>query len=400
MRKRLFLKFLALILMILASIAPVYSVGLGVSPAKLSYNNVLRGGYAQNELYISTDTEGNLTMFFEKNGEISEWITIEDNMTSIVVSRNSPKKVKIILMPPSDTASGTYTGGVRVITDRLVNPMTGIGSSVKAAFLVTIDATITGDEIKSCSGGGIYVSDAEIGFPLTIETTIKNDGNVRTSPQIHVNIWDKYQKEIVLTEILSSQSILPTDYVKIKKEIDFVLEEDQYWAEVKVPDCNFGKTMPINILEKGGISDKGDFIRIENKPWAMTKEIIPITAVFKNTGSRTVTAQFKGEILYEGEIVKIIDTDKISAATGEVIKLQTFFRPEKFGQYFVSGRIYYNNRLTSEKASVINVNPKNIVQSSEFSYIWYIIILILIGILVMLIMIKRKKNVTKHIKRY
>lgn len=394
---------LSLLIFIIILSLNVFAVGLGVSPAELKFNNVLKGGYAQDSIFLSTDTPYNLSMFFEFNGDIKDWISVEGNLTNITVSRSSPQRVKIIVQPPQDTANGDYYGYMRVITDKIINPETGIGSAVKAAFMVKIYITITGDQIVACSGGGVGVSDAEIGFSNEVSATVKNEGNVRIRPDIIVDVWNKYQTNIVYSTILSSDYILPTESVKITKEVLTDLSTEQYWVEVKVPECGFSGMIPVSIVEKGGISDKGDLIRIENKAWAKTNEIIPITAYFKNSGERTVTAQFKGEVLYNGEIVKIIDTDKIDAKPGELIELQSFFKPENVGQYYVEGRIYYNNKITTKKASVLNVNlgkvSSDAISSVGMSIMWYVIILLFIGIMVMLILIKRKKHKTKAVRR-
>ncbi len=375
----------------------VNAIGLGVSPSQLVFSNVLKGGYSQNNVYLSTDTTQNLSMFFEVDGDIKNWLRVENNLSYVTVSRNSPRLIKVIIEPPLDTANGNYSGALRIITDKLVDPETGIGSSVKAAFMVNIAVEVTGTEIRQCSGGGISVSDIEKGYPLSITSSIKNEGNVRITPQIFVNVWDKYQTQIVYSGVLQSDSILPTDTIDMIKELTTNLNEDQYWAEIKIPECNSGNTQTFNVVEKGGISDKGELIRIENKPWALVDEIIPITGVFRNDGQRTVSAKLKGEILFNNKVVKIIDTDSIDAAPGEIVSLQTFFRPTDAGQYFVNGKVYFNNKLTTQKASVINVNFAEVTATSKNNmYVWYALIIIIIGILVMIILIKRKKS--KHRK--
>ncbi len=391
MHKKTF--FLMIIPVLIILIPSALSVGLGVSPASLTFDNVLKGGYAQNGVYISTFASDNNTITFEKEGQIKDWIIIENNITNVTIGMNSPRYVKIMIEPPSDTANGNYSGDIIIRNEDVANPDTGIGSAVKAQFMMKIYVSVTGDQIKACSGGGLTISDAEIGFPLAISSIIKNEGNVRLSPPIFVEIWDKYQQNIVYSKTLTTQSILPTETFESIQDLNVDLPVDQYWATIKVPDCNVEGTQTFNIVEKGGISDKGELIRVENKPWASTDEIIPITAVFRNDGARVVTAKFKGEILFGDKVVKIIDTDSIDANPGEVVALQTFFKPGDQGQYFVRGKVYFNNKLTSEKASVINVNATTTnTNSSGKILIWTTLFLIITGILVMMILIKRKKH--------
>ena len=154
-----------------------------------------------------------------------------------------------------------------------------------------------------------------------------------------------------------------------------------------------------DILEKGGITDRGNLVRIENEIWAVTGEIMPITAVFKNTGPRTVSARFKGEITYNGKVVKIIDTDILDAEPGEVVQLQTFFKPTKAGQYSINGRVHFNNKLTTEKGSIINVNQGDGISLSGINYFWYLAVILIIVIFSMLILIKKKKH-SHHRRRH
>lgn len=393
-------EFSLLFILVSLIFIPSYSeaIGLGISPGVLSYKNVLKGGYSQQSLVVSSFMPQNLTVNFEMGGDIKDWIVIDENITNMTLSTNTPRQLKVKIFPPIDTANGEYTGSIRIITDKIVDPETGIGSSIKAAFLVRINVLVTGDQIVACSGGGLGISDVEINYPLVISTSVTNEGNVRMSPVVFVDIWDKYQKEIVYSGSVNLDSILPTEVSTSTKELLADLPEDQYWAEIKVPDCQVSSTITFNVVEKGGISDKGELVRVENKPWALSDEIIPITAFFRNDGGRTVSAKFKGEILYNGKVVKVIDTDSLDAAPGEIVSLQSFFKPSDAGQYFVMGKVYFNNKLTGEKGSVINVNKGQTVSSNNsINYFWYILMFIILVIIILLILIKKKKQ--KHKSR-
>lgn len=371
----------------------INAIGLGISPGVLNYNNVLKGGYSQQLLIVSSFMPLNLSMNFEKNGAIQDWIVIGDNLSNITLGPNTPAQLKIKIYPPSDTPNGDYSGNIRIITDKLVDPETGIGSSIIAAFQVNINVKVVGDQIIACSGGGLSVNDIEIGYPLIVSSTIQNDGNIRVNPQIFIDVYNKYQTEIVYSSSSQTESVLPTESLNVLNQFRNELTEDQYWARIYVPECKIESTMTFNVLQKGGISDKGELIRVENKAWGKEAEIIPITAIFRNDGGRTVSAKFKGEILYNGEVVKIIDTDALDAAPGEVVSLQTFFKPDTTGQYYIKGKVYFNNKLTGEKASVLNINQADQKSFTFSNFLFYMLIIIFVAIiLIMLILIERKKK--------
>jgi hypothetical protein len=147
------------------------------------------------------------------------------------------------------------------------------------------------------------------------------------------------------------------------------------------------------VLEPGAIKDDGDFIRIDAPAWAETGEIIPITAVFRNRGARGVRASLKGTITNQDtqEIVKVISTEEFVVDPDATAEIPTFFNPDVGGQYVVSGKIYYNNKLTTERNTLINVNGAP-VTSSAFSKTTIIIIALVIIILVLLILIRRRRQ--------
>ena len=384
--------FLIILILIIFS-SNVFSIGLGISPGKLNYNNVLKGGYAQQTLVVSSFVSQNLSINFETGGAIKDWIIIDENISNITLGPNAPVQLKIKLYPPIDTANGDYTGFIRVITDKIIDPETGVGSSVLAAFQVNIDVKVVGDQIIACSGGGLTTSDVEVNYPLIVSASILNEGNVRLNPQMFLEIYNKYQTEVMYSSSSQTQSTLPTESSNALVSFNINLPEDQYWARIKIPECNLDNTVTFNVLEKGGISDKGELIRVETKPWAKESEIIPITAIFRNDGGRTVSAKFKGEVLYNNQVVKIIDTDSLDAKPGEVISLQSFFKPDTTGQYFIRGKVYFNNKLTGEKASVLNVNTKDAENLKVSNFLFYMAIIILIAIIIiMLILIERKKK--------
>jgi len=167
----------------------------------------------------------------------------------------------------------------------------------------------------------------------------------------------------------------------------------QYWATVRVPLCNYVGGFTFDVLEPGEIKDDGDFVRIEAPSWANTGDIVPIKAIFRNRGVRGVRAVFKGTVKDASteEIVKVINTDEYVVSPDQTTELETFFNPLFPGQYVVSGKIYYNNKLSVERSTLINVNGSPTMSTSSTVKI-VIIFIVVVAILVLLILIKRKKR--------
>ena len=199
-----------------------------------------------------------------------------------------------------------------------------------------------------------------------------------------------------MKSILDSYTVdvLPTTSRIFSGESSSNLRIGQYWAYASVAPCGNSEIVSFSVLEKGQIADLGELVRIENKPWASTGEVVPITPIFKNNGARVVSAKFKGVITMNNKIVQNIDSDFYDVAPGQMINLTVFFTPKKQGQYYISGRALYNNKLSFEKSSILNVNSGEDITDINMLYVVVIIIIIII-ILILLILIKRRKK-RKH----
>jgi hypothetical protein len=268
-----------------------------------------------------------------------------------------------------------------------------MGTSTRASFRIPIDIIMTGTEHVLCTGGGIQVFDTEEGRPLEFRVSVLNRGNVRINPDITVEIYDKLRSKLVENKTLVfDQRILPTTAVTATKSISLDLPASQYWAMVRVPLCEYGDIQTFDVLAPGGIKDDGEFIRLDAPAWANTGDVVPITAVFRNRGERGVRAVLKGTIsrVDNNQIVKVINSDEYIVEPGATAQIQTFFNPVVGGQYVVTGKIFYNNKLTMERNTIINVNGAPVKRAGSSS-LWFVLVIIIV-ILLLLILIRRKKQ--------
>jgi len=226
--------------------------------------------------------------------------------------------------------------------------------------------------------------------------TVSNSGNIRITPTATIDIWNQDQTKLVTSKQLefNNMEVLPTANQAFANTFANDLRIGQYWAYVTVAPCNNSGLITFNVYDKGTIVDTGELIRIDNPSWAKIGDVVPITAAFKNTGERSVSAKFKGVVTSENKIVETIDSEFYDIAPGQVGNIQVFFTPKKYGQYIITGRILYNNKLSFEKSSVLNVNEG--VEASSFNW-FYVLILIIIIILILLLLIRiRKKKHNLH----
>lgn len=396
MKHKIWIYLLLFILIINIS----YAVNIGISPGRVRYQEVLQGGYAERSVRITTNSEVPLNGHFKPTGEISEWLSFDPNTTTFTISKDDPYILNIIVEPPEDVRTGNYTGHIEFITDNIGDLTGRAGGVIKTSVILIVNVEVTGHEVIECRGGAFNLNDIEEGFPLELSLNTINDGNVRFRPTISLDIWDQLQENLLLSEEYPGDEVIPTTEKKITRRISHDLSIGQYWATIRLEECNAESTTTFSIVEKGDIVDKGYLEDILHKPWAYTGEPLEITAKFRNSGPRSVNAKFKGTIRVDDRIVKIIETDEILVPSSETGEFSIFFTPEFPGRYSLVGRVVYNKKLTFEKGTILNVNdaPFEIKDNENFS-IWplllYTIIIVTIIFLVRKILKERKKKKKK-----
>jgi hypothetical protein len=392
-------KVTLLIIIFIQLINYAQALSIGVSPGKVNFQNMLKGGYAEKTVTISTNSDQELTGHFDVSGEISEWIRFEPNTTTITLSKTDPYKLRIIAEPPQDVRNGSYSGSITIVTDSFGNITGRAGGFIKAAVTLIINLGVTNQEISKCRAGGFNFKDSEIGYPIELELTIINDGNVRIKPIISVDIWDQMQEDLLLSKELVSDEILPTTESKVLRSLQNNLDIGQYWVSVGVDECGASDFLTFSVVEKGAIADKGILKQITNKVWAYVGETIQINAVFQNIGERKVFARFKGVIKLDDKIVKVIETEELDVLAGETTTFDIYFTPEKPGRYTLTGRVIYNKKLTFEKGSIINVNPAPVIPK-EKGFAGYLPLVLYVTIIITIIFIIRKIMKEKRNKIY
>ena len=368
------------------------AISIGISPGRVQYANLLPGGYAQREITLSTNSEDAISGHFTVAGDIKEWVEFDPDTNEFEISRGNPHRIRVIVRPPSDLRNGNYAGSIEFITDSIGGIGGRAGNIVKAAVILLVDAQVGGDEVIKCRAGGVFIRDAEIGFPLEFGASVINDGNVRLNPTLSLTIWDQLQEKIVMEHTAISRMILPTTQADLTERAENKLDAGQYWADMSADECDTRSTRTFSVVEKGGIADNGDLIGIFNKPWATVGETVEIVARFRNMGTRSVNAKFKGNIKLDGKIVKVIDTDEIIVLPGEVGEFSVFFTPPESGRYSLTGRAVYNNKLTFEKGGILNVEVPPEEGRSRFQAAIPLVLFLAIALIILYLLRKILKE--------
>lgn len=392
---------LALLLLLIA-VGSVEAVTLGVNKGVISYDKVLQGGYAEDTVFVSTDNPEPQLVTYEFTGDVADWFRIEPENESFHISASGSQVIRVIVEPPEDAQTGNYTANLRLTSGLFDTAQGDISTSVKGAFSIRLLVEVTGDEVVECVSGGYVIRDAEVGELPEFELRVRNRGNVRLQPEMEIDVWDQSQTKLMatLTERYPGR-ILPTTEQAFMRVLDLDLPRGQYWADIAVGPCDDGGLITFDILGQGEISDKGTLLRLESQPWAEAGDIVPIKGVFQNTGETTVSAKLRATITKDGKVIGIIESDPLSTGPGQIVTIEEFYRPNTAGQYFVAGRVVYNDKLTGERTSILNVNSGEGFPAARFFSAGTVmtLILILIVIMVLLILIRGKRSKRHRTKR-
>lgn len=375
-----------LLCLILFVIGFVSAANIGISPASLNFNNVMRGGYSESSFMVSCDSESLMNVSFESYGEISEWINYSDDF--LLINSGKMEELKVWVVPPVDIPNGNYTGYLRVRSssnnDELEGHAVGI---IQSTIDLKINVVVTDDEIKKCVASDFSVMSSEKGEDIIFSFNIKNNGNILISPKVFLNIFDDEKIEMLKNKEFIAGGISPTKKEHFEFRVNSNdLDISQYWTEISVPECEGSDLLTFDILKEGMIQSKGVLLNILMNKNGKVGEVVPIEIGFKNTGDKDVFAKFLGTVSFDGEIVSYLESDEIEVQRGKISKFNLHFNPEKKGRYIVSGKVIYNGKRTYEKSSSVEILSSGL----SVNYLVYGIFILMIFVL--LYKIREEKN--------
>lgn len=368
----------------------VSAANIGISPAKVIYEDVLRGGYSERTVTITVDSEEPVFVQIQKRGEIEEWISFEE--LEFEVSRNDPYYMKIMVNPPEDIPNGIYQGFVRTKISGEGQAIEGQATGIiNAALDLNVQVEITDVESTGCTASKFQVETVEEGDPIIFKTKIYNKGNIRLKPNLRVEIWDENQLEIVKQETFVGDEIIPTTFQEVVFEVGSSgLDLGQYWVDFYAVDCYNQETLTFDILEVGALKASGILTKIITIPWVEKEDTTKIEVYFENNGEKSVRAQFKGEITENGRIIQILESQNSLVSIGDTKQFDFYFTPQKIGKYIVTGRVFYDGKRTFEKSAIINVRDTSFAWKKLMKSIIYLILII--GIAYLLYRISKEKK--------
>lgn len=374
-------KTLLLLATLLLLVQITSAANVGVSPAKINFENVLRGGYAERPITVTIDSDIATTIEIETYGDTADWINFSSE--SLSVSKGNPLRIAVSTSPPSDTPNGNYTAFLRIksskLGDSVEDKATGLVIPTLDVYIIT---QVTDQEIVDCFASNFKISNAEQGDDLIFEFDVENRGNVKIKPEATMDIWDQSSTNLIDQKDFYTTEITPTKKDQFKFKVSSKdLDIGQYWVDVAVPDCYSSDTLTFDVLEEGALYAAGSLQKIIVEPWADVGDIVSIAANFKNTGEKPLEAKFKGQITYDNKIIQLLESDEpLFVPIGGQDNFQFYFTPQKAGRYIISGRVFYDSKQSYEQSAVLNINPESYAKVflKTLSYIILILVIIIL----------------------
>jgi len=383
-------KILVMSILLVYTLSFVSSVNIGISPASVKFEDVVRNGYAERYIVVSADSESPVEVELTPRGEIKDWISYPEE--TFKVSRDKPYYVKVSITPPVDTPNGNYSGFIKFLTtSQAQNIEDHAVGKILSSLDLALSVGVTDIEVKDCSAKNIKITSVEQGDDVVLSMDVLNKGNVKLNMRALFDVWDQDQISVVKSEEFFGQSILPT--VEEPVEFRFTssdMDLGQYWGELSLVECLQESLLTFDVLEEGALKSKGILLNILSKREAKTKETVAFAANFKNTGEKEVTAEFKGKATLNGVIVQTFESEKLKVAQDMIDEFSFFFTPQKAGKYVVSGRVYYDGKKTYEVSTTLDV------LSSGFSVMPVVYGILIFVIIFFVVKIRHDKKVYRE----
>ncbi|MFQ6020556.1 MAG: hypothetical protein ACE5J4_00865 [Candidatus Aenigmatarchaeota archaeon] len=398
-KKKIFLVSLIFSFLIISNI--IFALGIGASPARIHFSNMLRGGYAEATLVISNPGDQEIMVRVGAEGEISNWISF-DPSEPFPISGKSAKTVVIMVEPPSDQPNGIYNGTVIAVSSPPPGEIGGLAGAVAVSAVgITLQAQINDIEIKDYIVERVSVVKAEECKPIQVIVWIRNTGNVRITPTFHIDISDKEETKILKSFDHIGKEILPTrtEYISIKIPPDLPQIECIPVGVYKLrliaylnSEVKHDQKYYLEIVPRGTLSIKGELLELNVKGNATMGELLKVTGKFKNTGEVPVEAKLKIEDYLGGTLLGVSESETLEILFGETSDLTVYFTPWMFGRHNLRGTVLFSGKVSNEKEAFVDV-------AASLLFIIGIVIVIIIIIAVIYFIRKRKPELFKKLKR-
>jgi len=346
--------------------------GIGIAPAKLTFDDALRGGSYSTTLILENGEASDVEFSLEPAGDIAPWVSFTEPddrsqmLTSLTVRAGDRADVRVQVNVPNDAANGAYTGSVNVLSRSVgTSPDPGNAAAVGLGASVDVSVAVTGTEHRQGLVTDVAIDKAEVGMRPRLLARVANTGNVGIDAVLAVAITEAATGRAVAL-LGSSEGFFPVDPGQQGEVFVAWDTTDQragdYLATLTVVDRAGGSELVLGTHElafrlepRGTFTRRGDLeaLQVVNQPERGGSA--RLRARFVNTGEIETQAVLVGGLYADGELVEPIESQPLlaRAGTGVVFDIAV---PVRFdAQYRVEVRVSFDGEQTPMRTAVFRV---------------------------------------------
>ena len=334
---------------------------IGVTPPRIITDNVLKGTSIEQSVTLVDVQEGD-KLSITLSGEGSEWISVSSE-NNFIVEHPKSEELVFTLNIPQKAPNGEYNVMAQVIaTPDEKQEGQGNTASVISGIMVDIQFTITGEQVKQYIVRHITVPDIEVGMPITVVATIKNEGNIIVKPtKVEIDVKDKETRDIIFSDeaafITTIDPFLVGESIAILKNTN--LAEDLYFIDVRIYDedkeIRKEENIPFDVFARGTLRTSGRLTKLFTQE--EVKNLAKITGVLENTGDIPLHATFHAEIYTEGILIDILETEEQYIGEGQAQEFMLQYEPAKKGVHNVIGYATFSGKKTNQIEITFMAHP-------------------------------------------
>jgi hypothetical protein len=342
-----------MMLLLFVSFKGVFAVGIGISPGSVVVVDVLAGGKSTIEFLLSSTSSDPMYVEVTPEGDLAPFVRV--SMADGVLQDANPLAMKLAISPPSDFPEGISVLRLTVSAN-IVAPLQNLSAALVPVVQAEIVVNVSSEKRADCVVGGLQVFDVEEGERLSFSFLVQNRGNVRIFARAKYTLWNGEKTVAELAQEESIAQVLPGDVQFIDHVFPTPLREGEFVLDVQVPLCNASIMREVVVKSKGSITDKGILQEVVGKNIS-AGALLPLQAIFRNTGGRQEVAQAVFRIYEDDILVRIEKSESVLVNPGDEVELLAYFRPGQEGEFLVVSTVVYNARMTEEMSTKFVVGP-------------------------------------------
>lgn len=374
---------------------PVWAFGVGMAPMELEIENALRGGVYERVVTVFNPSAADALYNLRAEGQAEAWLSFYDwddktAIQSLTVPGESNTHVLVQVAVPLDIPNDTYTATIYAETSPGDNSGDmGVSTIMRASSVLSI--AVTDIEILSGSVSNINARDTEAGFPLVLEISFKNTGNVFAQPRIDYQI-NRENIEIAAFSYAET-SVKPESQETIMVEWETAADQTgDYIAHVAVSldeKALATREIPFKILPPGSLTKQGELISLAYEGQPLPDSMLKIQADFQNTGQGDVRANLITELYRDGNLIDATKSEETLVPVGQTGTLTSYLKLGEAGKYTIKGSVAYEGKQTGAKE--ISVDTAGAQTGLSFTS-WLIIIGIVVVLAVVIITVRLRRR--------